>query len=385
MRRFDELVEAGFEAIELWAAFGPNATDSVTFEYTNPNAVEAVAGALSSSGIRVHSMHGPMFLGPPNGHSPFGYAGLEGLLEAERAGLDAVMSLGGRFLVTQDAAERLPEDVPHLASEDALRQLAEYAVAHGCAFCVENGAESAEAIDRLVALVHRIGHPGLGICLDVGHAQVWCFNDVPRLIRAAGQWLRTVHLHDNIGVADAHQAAGDGILPWHAILEALREVGYRGPLLSEAWSGGGRGSVVEVLTRARALLGSLADRSWDPVARAGGADVFPADEADRRRARSLLSASIGDADDAVIAVDRFGDPVAWAEAAGDDEAVLVMSARVGAGEAGEVARATLSALRGPSVRGVRAEGHAAAALVATGFASDDAGIMRPGNDTGSAR
>ena len=115
-------------------------------------------------------------------------------------------------------------------------------------------------------------------------------SDVPRAIREAGQWLRTVHLHDNIGIADAHQAAGDGILPWHAILEALREVGYRGPLLSEAWSGGGRGSVVDVLTRTRALLEPLMNRTWDPVATAGDVDVFLADDADRRRARALLSA-----------------------------------------------------------------------------------------------
>lgn len=312
--RLGELHASGVELIELWAAFGPDAGEGVTFNYMDPLEVEAVAIELSRAGLEVHSLHGPILLGGSTPEEPFGPAGLEGLLEAERAGIDALAALGGRFLLTQDAAEKLGEDAPHLASRDALGALAEYAQTHGCVFCIENGAESAEGFERLVECVRDLSHPGLGICLDVGHAQAWGYRDVPRAIRAAGVFIRTCHIHDNLGFSDAHMPVGDGILPWHAILSALAEVGYRGPLVLESWAGGRRGTPREVLMRGMELLRSVAGAHWVPAATADGCAIFCATEADRLRAAHLLGIGpVGGPSRAAFAVDRFGDPVIWAE------------------------------------------------------------------------
>jgi sugar phosphate isomerase/epimerase len=319
MARLGELAASGIAAVELSAAFGPNAGEHLTFDYTDPNAIEAVASALARAGLALHSMHGPMILGPYVAESPFGAAGLPGLIEAEFAATDALMALGGRFLVTQDAAEREPRDAAHLASRESLGALAEYAAAHGCVFCIENGAEGPDGFERLVETVHGLAHPGLGICLDVGHAQVWAYQDAPRAIRAAGAWLRTCHLHDNIGVADAHLPIGDGILPWHAVIEALSQVGYRGPFVCEAWSGGGRGEVVDVLRKSCSLVDSLAGREWEPAAHAGGFRVFVPTPADRARAGAVLAPAPPALDTGPasrLVVDRFGDPVGWVQFVG---------------------------------------------------------------------
>jgi sugar phosphate isomerase/epimerase len=355
----------------------------VTFRYTDPFAIEAVADALRSSGIRVHSMHGPMVLGPPTEESSFGAAGLDGLIEAECAGIDAVMALGGRFLVTQDAAEREPLDRPHLSSPDALRALADYALAHGCVFCLENGAEDPDGFLRIARTVQSLAHPGLGMCLDVGHAQTWCLNDVPRAIRTAGTWLRSCHLHDNIGVSDAHLCIGDGILPWHAVLEALSDVGYRGPLLCESWSGGGRGKPIDVLTKSRMLLESLADRAWHPVARVSGCDIFDATEADRTRARAIMGGDAIPAEAtgaAVVVADRFGDPVAWAEfvLCAEPACVFAASRRIAPADRQSVANAAIGAWLGADAVAPRvyAEGAAAAALASLGCEMASPGVYR---------
>lgn len=353
--RLAELSEAGYETVELWAAFGPSAAEGATFNYMDPLAVERAARAIERAGLRLHSMHGPIVMGLPADGSPFGVGGLAGLLEAERAAIDAVMALGGRFVVTQDAGESTSEDAPRLASREALAELADYAREHGCAFCIENESEDAAGFERLAGLVRELAHPCLGICLDVGHAQVWGHGDVPRAVRQCGPSLRACHVHDNIGASDVHLAVGDGTVPWQAVLEAFAEVGYRGPLVVESWSGGGRGSAGEVLTRSRGLLEALAGKCSEPVKRAGEFEVFAATGADRTRASLILGKDVVPAEGAgesVIAVDRFGEPAGWAEVLHEGERErLAMQARAEAGP--DTARAMAAALAETGALGER--------------------------------
>ena len=344
--RLDEVRHGGCETVELWAAFGPSAAEGATFNYMDPLAVERAARAVERAGLRVHSMHGPIVLGPPGERSPFGAAGLAGLLEAERAAIDAVMAMGGRFVVTQDAGGGVSEDMPGLASRDALLELAEYARGHGCVFCIENESEDAAGFEGIVRLVRELRHPGLGICLDVGHAQVWAHRDVPRAIRECGPALRACHVHDNLGSSDVHLPVGDGIVPWRAVLKAFAEVGYRGPLVVESWAGGGRGPVRDCLARARALLEALAGECPEPVKRMGGFEIFAATAADRARASLVMGpeeVAAEGTDPAVIAVDRFGGPAGWAEAApGGDGKRLETHVRADAGP--DLGRAMAAAL-----------------------------------------
>ncbi len=390
--RLEELAEAGCESVELTAAFGPGAREGATFDYMDPYAVERAGRAIERSGLRLHSMHGPMMLPPPSRTSPFGVAGLEGVLEAERAAIDAVMALGGRFVVTQDVAELDPEDEPHLASPDALAALAGYAHSRGCVFCIENGAESGAAFERLVRVVRELSHPGLGICLDTGHAQAWNFRDVPRAIRACGTALRSCHVHDNLGSSDDHLAVGDGIVPWGAVLEGLADIAYRGPLVIEVHAGRRREPPREALRASREFLESLAGGASRPAATVAGCDVFRANEADRERARLVMGADVippagaGEAD-ALVAVDRFGDGAGWGElvSEGNDTTLAIRLRDV---ENHELARAMAGLLAGPAHSGAtfRAEGAAAGALVDLGYEALSGGrFVRAGSAVEGAR
>ncbi len=236
--------EAGVRLVEFNSAFGPECREIATFDYTDPHAVERAGAALRDAGLELRSIHGPIRLaGTGRLAGPLvADAAVDAVVESLRACIDACAAMGGSVVVTQDLGEELPTtpggrgrspDRPALASRRALLQLADYAAAHGCVFAIENGAEDAQGFARLVRNVRELDHPGLGICLDFGHAQVWNHRDVPRAVREAGSWLRSCHVHDNLGMSDEHLPPGGGIIPWAAALDELAGTGYGGPLTLE--------------------------------------------------------------------------------------------------------------------------------------------------------
>lgn len=67
---------------------------------------------------------------------------------------------------------------------------------------------------RLLPALHEVGLP---FCLDFGHAHL---NGVLEEFLAAGKPLH-VHLHDNDGSGDAHQALGSGKIDYPRVLSLL--------------------------------------------------------------------------------------------------------------------------------------------------------------------
>ncbi len=76
--------------------------------------------------------------------------------------------------------------------------------------------------DLLLALVQGVDDPRLGLCLDVGHANL---TGVPPLewILPMAPWLRHVHLHNNDGHSDQHQELDQGTIPMRVVLETLTD------------------------------------------------------------------------------------------------------------------------------------------------------------------
>ncbi len=86
---------------------------------------------------------------------------------------------------------------------------------------VENVLERDESL--LANLVDEIGSPELDICLDVGHCHCHSRMTPPQWIRALGERIAYVHLHNNDGAGDQHRAIFDGTLPMRETLDALLE------------------------------------------------------------------------------------------------------------------------------------------------------------------
>ena len=76
--------------------------------------------------------------------------------------------------------------------------------------------------ETLVQIAAQVDDPRLGLCLDVGHANT-CVSDTPPLewVAPMSPWLRHVHLHNNLGDTDLHQALGEGSIPMETVLDAV--------------------------------------------------------------------------------------------------------------------------------------------------------------------
>jgi sugar phosphate isomerase/epimerase len=158
---------------------------------------------------------------------------------------------------------------------DALRQAARQAENQGILIAVENrdphqwelaalarhGRQASDlldyhagmSLDVLVEQLAEVNSPAVGLCLDVGHAYLaapyWPDRDYLGGIRRAAAWITHVHYHDNFGrlddaagsvserlvfgEADSHLPPGWGDIPLQAVLEILRQVDYRGWLVTE--------------------------------------------------------------------------------------------------------------------------------------------------------
>lgn len=90
---------------------------------------------------------------------------------------------------------------------------------------------------EMLYLCDALNHPLVKLCLDTGHANI-AGQDIPEMIRLFGSRLGSLHLNDNYGkigpiYEDLHLFPSYGYIQWTPILEALREVGYKGTLNME--------------------------------------------------------------------------------------------------------------------------------------------------------
>jgi len=106
---------------------------------------------------------------------------------------------------------------------------------YGVTLCLENMPMTAHRIstmDRIAEAVAMVGHPNAAICFDTGHTNVFGA-DLGDAVRAAGKYLRTLHVHDNDGKGDRHQLPYLGTANWDSFTRALAETGFDGVMSLE--------------------------------------------------------------------------------------------------------------------------------------------------------
>ena len=144
-------------------------------------------------------------------------------------------------LVDGDIAEGLQSNVEFFgAMADALRDT-------GVTVCIENvwhflpGSDtfvratcsSAESLCELIDTLNDRYGPHYAACLDTGHA-LMLGDNCASMVKSLGSRLKVLHVHDNDGTRDMHQAPGKGKINWREFCEALRETGYSGTFNFEA-------------------------------------------------------------------------------------------------------------------------------------------------------
>ena len=107
--------------------------------------------------------------------------------------------------------------------------------------CLENLIRPLSTADDLISYMKKYDSPHLGVCLDVGHANLTEKGElhpdsiVPATWEIAGlpvRWEKNIaeklqpyivncHIHDNYGVGDDHSLTGDGDIDWQRIVPVL--------------------------------------------------------------------------------------------------------------------------------------------------------------------
>jgi sugar phosphate isomerase/epimerase len=73
---------------------------------------------------------------------------------------------------------------------------------------------------------------GVGFCLDIGHQSVFSRAPLEEWIESLGQYIVQLHLHDNSGKLDEHQALGRGSIDFHRFFEKLKTVRKKPPIIT---------------------------------------------------------------------------------------------------------------------------------------------------------
>ncbi|MFW6126782.1 MAG: sugar phosphate isomerase/epimerase family protein [Thermodesulfobacteriota bacterium] len=99
------------------------------------------------------------------------------------------------------------------------RELGVQARKYGVRVSLENVYE--QDPELVQAALQRIGLDNVQLCLDVGHLNAFGGGDFESWLKILWPFIRHLHLHDNQGTRDDHQALGTGTIPFSFILDFL--------------------------------------------------------------------------------------------------------------------------------------------------------------------
>ncbi len=98
-------------------------------------------------------------------------------------------------------------------------------------------ASTAECMRYMIdTLNHMCGETLYVACLDTGHGMLTGGGDLPYMVKQLSHRLRLLHVHDNDGKRDRHQAPYTGIIDWESFAHALAEIDYNGVISLEVKS-----------------------------------------------------------------------------------------------------------------------------------------------------
>jgi len=77
--------------------------------------------------------------------------------------------------------------------------------------------------DILIKLIDEVNNPFLGLCFDIGHANIFSNIEPSVWVKLMGARLQHIHLHDNDRKADRHWRTGKGIIDFKTFYNAVEQ------------------------------------------------------------------------------------------------------------------------------------------------------------------
>ena len=213
--------EFGFETVELWA-MGPH------LDYLNETYMRHLAGVVEGLGLRVVSFHGPFYMRFDDEN----YMSLSlgdsnriwrtRLLDHLKKLMDSMALFGAEVLVVHGLGEEEAAEDPEQAKRvfrESLAELGVVATERNVRIAVEN---IFTRFSRTISLRKHVEHlkaASLGICLDLGHANL--SENPEKAVENCGRRLYHVHYSDNHGSQDEHLVPYEGTSDWRGVCRAL--------------------------------------------------------------------------------------------------------------------------------------------------------------------
>lgn len=141
-------------------------------------------------------------------------------------GLDCALYLGADTIIFHSQYNpllRLPAYINDwlTLSEKFYREILETEKYSGIRILVENMFE--DSPDLLYELLKRLDSPRMGICMDVGHVNVYGKGENAHWIGKLSPFIRHLHLSDNDGLVDQHRPLGAGNVNFEEIFQILHD------------------------------------------------------------------------------------------------------------------------------------------------------------------
>jgi sugar phosphate isomerase/epimerase len=237
----DALHQGGAQTIEIFAA-------RHHFDYTDRAAVYEIAAWFRSSGISA-TLHQPLYLSDRSDAQWSRHVAPNlNLIDPEKTRRIQAMDEVKRAL---ESAEQIPVSacVLHLGQKDdawnpralensltAIEHLKAFAHPLGVRILLENLQNEITTPEHLLEIV-RVGHfDNVGVCLDIGHAQL-SEPEKNAGVDAAFELLKPriaeIHLHDNHGAKDDHLWPGSGGLDWKNVVKHMATLPAKTPGILE--------------------------------------------------------------------------------------------------------------------------------------------------------
>jgi sugar phosphate isomerase/epimerase len=210
--------------------------------------VRSIRSMLDSYGIIATQMHGPSDQSSDIGN--LNRTLRTKAIEKHKIYLKYCVALGVRYYVLHpggifygkwDDKQKIPifhfdgnfvEKLIEL-NVSSIRELAGEAEEYGVKIAVENGPLNDPTFLTIadhLRIISEVSRDNVGVCIDVGHANVGMKLKPADVLRQVGSLTWALHLHDNDGAGDQHLPPGRGNIDWADVVKALKEIRYEGSL-----------------------------------------------------------------------------------------------------------------------------------------------------------
>lgn len=239
------LAKAGFDCLDFGMFY---ALDDYRFNLSKEAFIQYYTNlrkVAEDSGIRILQTHSPMtdylYTGDEEPGNPY--------LDLQIKAIHASSLMGASYIVIHPV---IPPQYRYDTYREETREinykyyskLRPFAEEYGIKIAVENMFNwdpekecicptVCSSAKEMKEYVDMMGRDWFTNCLDTGHAAL-TGNTPQDMIHELGDYIGILHVHDNDGIHDLHQAPYTGITDWKALCNALKDVHYQGSLNFES-------------------------------------------------------------------------------------------------------------------------------------------------------